>query len=118
MSSMGIKVDMFDVPVCNSFQAKILNDQLCYEVDLNQYKDESNIEKYLKVGLVFYMDYNEDRQVVLKNKVEDDDDGSFLGADEWLAVGEGASIFINTIGNKCLYILSISYAKMLYILSF
>ena len=32
MSAMGVKIDKFDVPVCNSFQAKILNDQLCYEV--------------------------------------------------------------------------------------
>ena len=29
MSAMGVMIDQFDVPVCNSFQAKILNDQLC-----------------------------------------------------------------------------------------
>ena len=37
MSAMGIMLDLFDVPVCNSFQARILNDQLCYEVDLNPF---------------------------------------------------------------------------------
>ena len=34
MSTVGIKIDQFDVPVCNSFQSKILNDQLCYEIGL------------------------------------------------------------------------------------
>ena len=40
MSVMGVKIDQFDVPVCNSFRPKILKDQLCYSVDPNIYKDE------------------------------------------------------------------------------
>ena len=40
MSAMGVKIDKFDVPVCNSFQAKVLNDQLCYEVDLNRFSNQ------------------------------------------------------------------------------
>ena len=60
---MGVKIDQFDVPVCNSFQAKIMNDQLCYEVDLNKFSNEDNIENQLKLGFNFLMDYNEDRQV-------------------------------------------------------
>ena len=36
MSAMGVKIEEFDIPVCNSFQAKVLNDQLCYKVDLNR----------------------------------------------------------------------------------
>ena len=63
MSAMGVKIDQFDVPVCNSFQAIIQNDQLCYEVDLNEFSDPSNIDKELELGFNFIMDYNEDRQV-------------------------------------------------------
>ena len=37
MSVVGTKLDKFEVPVCNSFKAKILNDQLCYEIDVNEY---------------------------------------------------------------------------------
>ena len=44
MSAMGVKIDQFDVPVCNSFQAKVLNDQLCYEVDLSRFSDKENIQ--------------------------------------------------------------------------
>ena len=36
MKSMGREMKGFDVPVCDSFEAKIRNDQLCYEVDLQK----------------------------------------------------------------------------------
>ena len=63
MSSVGVNIEQFDVPVCNSFQEKILNDQLCYEVDLSRFSDKYNIDKEIKLGFNFIMDYNEDRQI-------------------------------------------------------
>ena len=54
MAAMGVKIDQFDVPVCNAFQAKIMNDQLCYEVDLNTFSDKNNIEKELELGFHFF----------------------------------------------------------------
>ena len=65
MSSMGVKIDKFDIPVCNSFQAKIFNDQLCYELDLNNFTNKHNVQEELKSGFNFIMDYNEDRQVIV-----------------------------------------------------
>ena len=61
MSTVGVKIDRFNVPVCNCFQARILNDQLCYEVDLNRMKKEGNKHNELKLGFNFLLDYNEDR---------------------------------------------------------
>ena len=63
MSLVGTQSHLFEAPVCNSFQAKILNDQLCYEVDLNRFSNKDNIKNELMLGFVFFMDYNEDRQV-------------------------------------------------------
>ena len=60
---MGKKIDGFGIPVCNSFEARILNDQLCYEVDLNSFSNKDNIQNELKSGFLFILDYNEDRQV-------------------------------------------------------
>ena len=54
MSSMGVTTQHFDFPVCNSFQATILNDQLCYEVDLNKFSNKDNIENELKSGFAFH----------------------------------------------------------------
>ena len=65
MSSVGSKIDEFDVPVCNSFRPKIFNDQLCYELDLKKFSINENIEMELKLGFNFLMDYNEDRQIQL-----------------------------------------------------
>merc|ERR1712079_56903 len=67
MKAMGVQIDQFDVPVCNSFQAKILNDQLCYEVDLNRFTNKTNIKNELELGFSFIMDYNEDRQVRIED---------------------------------------------------
>ena len=37
MSAMGVKIDQFHFPVCNSFVSKVVNDQLCYELDPHKY---------------------------------------------------------------------------------
>ena len=62
MTALGKKINEFDVPVCNVFEAKIQNNQLCYEVDLETLKDKVNIKEQLKGGLFLVLDYNEDRQ--------------------------------------------------------
>ena len=86
-SVMGTKIDELDVPVCSSFKAKILEDQLCYEVDPNNYI------KYLEVGqevsLSFFIHYNEDRQLT-KLVDEDEDPTKILSKN---------TIIIETIGN-------------------
>ena len=66
---MGVKIEQFDNPVCNSFKARVLNDQLCYEVDLEKFKNPGKLHLQLKLGLVFFMDYNEDKQLVFENSV-------------------------------------------------
>ena len=63
MSAMGVKIDQFNVPVCTSFKEKVLNDQLCYEVDLNDYQDKQSFEEDLKVGFTMLIDVNSDREV-------------------------------------------------------
>ena len=61
MSVMGVKIDQFDVPVCNSFRPKIVKDQLCYTVDPNEYKHK--IDKKGELSLSLFIHYNEDRQM-------------------------------------------------------
>ena len=99
MSAMGVKIDQFNVPVCNSFQAKILNDQLCYEVDLNTFSNENSIKNELKLGFHFLMDYNEDRQVTFdQNMIKKDLDlaKSVSASDE----NEHAFVYLDTIGRR------------------
>ena len=100
MSSMGVEVEQFDVPVCNSFQATILNDQLCYEVDLNRFSIKSNIKNELKSGFSFIMDYNEDREVILTESVNNEEKhpnmmSQILESDN----DPSAAIYLSTIGN-------------------
>ena len=59
---MGVMIEQFDVPVCNSFKAKVIKDQLCYTVDPNVYKDKINI-KTTGLSIELFINYNEDRQI-------------------------------------------------------
>ena len=83
MSAMGVTIPQFDVPVCNSFQAKILNDQLCYEVDLKKFSNKNNILNELKLGFNFLLDYNEDRQVTLHQEVHSKSTSNCLFGYNW-----------------------------------
>ena len=97
MSAMGVMIDQFDVPVCNGFQAKILNDQLCYEADLNKFSDNNNIKKELELGLNFLMDYNEDRQVTFDQNISETKLGlakSVASSDQ----NQHAFVYLDTIG--------------------
>ena len=62
MEAIGTKVKGFNIPVCNSFKAKVIHDQLCYEVDLKNYEKKENRKNELEQGLILLLDLNEDRQ--------------------------------------------------------
>ena len=97
MTTMGIKIDQFKVPVCNVFQAKILNDQLCYEVDLDKLLDKNDINNYLRLGFLFFLDFNEDRQVVFNKDFKEEKFGFTRRLDE-SNQDDHAFIYLNTIG--------------------
>ena len=100
MSSMGVNIGIFDIPVCNSFQAKILNDQLCYEVDLGKFRNPYNIENELKLGLALFMDYNEDRQVSFAEINGVADVKSFGSRFDGSNDDANAHIYLNTVGKR------------------
>ena len=87
MNTVGIKSEQFDAPVCNSFKSLILNHQLCYQIDLEKFRDTTHIEKQLKDGLFLILDFNEERQMPknMKDKAtedEDEDEGFYLLSDD------------------------------------
>ena len=65
MSAMGVKIDLMETPVCNSFKAKIVRDQLCYTVDPNKFMKSSEL------SLALFISYNEDRHWSGSRKVDD-----------------------------------------------
>ena len=84
MEKMGTHIDGIDVPVCNSFIPKNHDHQLCYEVDLNRFRNNSSFEEQLRSGLVLLLDFNEMRQldvdksnVTHKNMFSEDEENSF-----------------------------------------
>ena len=101
MSVVGVKLDQFDDPVCNSFQATVVNDQLCYEVNLNRFSKKNNIAKELELGFYFLMDYNEDRQVTIQSSLAEEAKRSGMGANLLESdKKQQAFIYLNTIGKE------------------
>ena len=97
MSSLGIKIKEFNVPVCNSFVPQIFHDQICYQIDLEHYRDNLNIQTQLRKGFVFIMDYNEDRQVFEYSNETSHLSGLFDRIDE-TNVDSDSVLFLNTLG--------------------
>ena len=62
MSSLGIKIEQFDTPVCNSFKALNFIGQLCYELDVKDFIPRDKISEEIDLGLTLIIDKNEDKQ--------------------------------------------------------
>ena len=61
MTAMGVQSEHFHLPVCNAFKEVVLEAQVCYQVDLNNYEREER--KYLDSSLTFLVDTNIERQI-------------------------------------------------------
>ena len=96
MSSVGVKMYKFSVPVCNSFKPTVLNDRLCYRINPNDFKSSSFSDIDLKNGLIFFIDHNEDRQKETEedSKAVDNLIGSFVKVHE----NKQSLIYLDTIG--------------------
>ena len=57
------KLSHFQVPVCSIFRKKVFSGQVCYEADLNQFKNKIDWKTALKKGLSFIIDTNDEYDV-------------------------------------------------------
>ena len=102
MSAMSVTVKEFQVPICNSFKAKIFNDQLCYEVDLDKFSNKDNIENELKTGLILLMDFNEDRQVTYNKEHKEEVKKNYASKMTESDDNEQVYIYLDTVGKHWL----------------
>ena len=63
MSLLGRRAEGFQAPVCSAFTRKIINNQLCYEVDLNRFRDQVDWKESLQSGLFLAIDTNDEYDV-------------------------------------------------------
>ena len=100
MSSMGLMKETFSTPVCNSFKSEVLNDQICYTVDLNRFSSGEKTQGILESGLAFIMDYNEDRQVTFDHDFNTPQQESLVNRVVRPKEAENAYIHLDTIGEN------------------
>ena len=63
MDLTGEKLSSFQIPVCSLFRKKIFSGQVCYEADLNQFKNKIDWKRALKKGFSFIIDTNDEYDV-------------------------------------------------------
>ena len=99
ISIMGENNPNFSTPVCNKFKPRVLKGRLCYQVDVNEFKDEVGSEKLRTHGLVFMMDYNEERTGLDTNtEIETSVEKGFVDMLVKDRRKEDAMIYIETLG--------------------
>ena len=93
---MGEKINHFDLPVCIKFRQKILEGQLCYQVDINQIKNQVEAKEAIKHGLLVMIDYNDDKMITehLNGPARNELHETLSKEDNII----GAKIFIETLG--------------------
>ena len=90
----GNYTDMFTVPVCNIFEETMLDGQLCYQADLDRFRNKVEKKKIATEGFLFLLDYNENRML---DEVYDEDNGE----DSSLRKNEkDAMIYVETMGEN------------------
>lgn len=59
----GSKNNQFRFPICSGFKSKLVDEQICYEIDPNLMTSEKKKIKDFTTGLFLIIDENEDRQL-------------------------------------------------------
>ena len=118
---MGVKIDKFDIPVCNSFTEGVLNNQLCYKVDPNNFMQRKNIVEGFKAGITLVLDYNEDREVSYGTQngdgIKEDEEEDIMDILVQTDSKQEALIYLNTIGMSILEFVYVSDQKFFQSLS-
>ena len=103
MAAMGQQTDLFKIPVCASFQPRILYDQLCYQVDVEElYPRHKMTASNLKLGLSLMLDTNYNRQHSLQGNrgkaasLDDDLVKKYVNLDD----DDEIKIYIGAIGQR------------------
>ena len=97
-SFLGKRIPEFSIPVCNKFNERTINDQLCYEIDPNNIANEKT--ELVKDGLFFIIDENRDKQFDPEKNVEivSENEG-FFSILQIHQGGHGPAVYLNTIGS-------------------
>ena len=66
MSIMGSMVDGLRLPVCDKFERKIIEDRICYQIDVNEFSENVDKKKFINDGLLLVLDYNEEKMLSRK----------------------------------------------------
>ena len=102
MSILGQKMSWFPShPVCTVFKPKMLLGQLCYQLDMNSINGRVRLGKGERNGLVFFMDYNQERminEVAAESGGDESEKDKNSSLSEVILKNDEATIYVDTLG--------------------
>ena len=106
MAVMGRKVPQFSKAVCSEFVETVLEGQVCYQVDVNKYRDSIDWRGSMEFGLGFLIDTNDelDSKQFYPNKIraKDSANGSESNLRSYVKLEDSSKvkIYLHTVGIK------------------
>ena len=99
---LGRHTHLLDFPVCDSFKETILYGQLCYTLDINQFREKQLTTSELEKGLTLILDYNEDKTFSRRDRHQGKQLKEESLTDQMVVFEENdeALIFIGSISNN------------------
>ena len=97
-AEVGVKIEQFKFPVCNSFKPVVRKDQLCYEFDPAPYIQNKS-EGLEKHGLNIIINENRDMHLDLEEQVKSSPEHNFYDIRKNMKDQEGTKIYLDAIGN-------------------
>ena len=103
MTAMGSESPHFNVPVCKAFTEVVLDNQICYQVDLNVYERKDG--KYLDSSLTFMVDENPERQFSAGSRVRSEVGENILDYTSHRSTEtQKTMVYIGTLGIMSIYV--------------
>ena len=100
LALVGRKVAAFQNPVCTAFREKVVNDQLCYGIDVNRLRGDVDWEEALHSGLSLVLDTNDEydvRRLLTEERHTQNPTRDILNSYDNIQLRDKFTIYLNTI---------------------
>ena len=105
MSVMGTQIPEFSQPVCSGFEKTVVEGEVCYQVDVNKYRDGLDWRESMQFGLGFLIDTNQEydtKSFFSDKRLRKDTNNDEVSLRNYVRFEDSSKvkIYLHTVGNK------------------
>ena len=105
MSVMGTQIPEFSQPVCSGFEKTVVEGEVCYQVDVNKYRDGLDWRESMQFGLGFLIDTNQEydtKRFFSDKRLRKDSNNNEVSLRNYVRFEDSSKvkIYLHTVGSK------------------